>query len=70
MLAKMKTGKLAYVGRVQLINWVFSGKVNYWIHVYRLPKKTVRRIRAIGYVWVLMGSKEGHGMGHDDVEEG
>lgn len=49
--------KLSYAGRIQLINWVFNGKVNFLVQAIRLPKKTLRRIWLIGYNFLSNGWK-------------
>lgn len=52
--------KLSYGGRIQLFNWVFNGKVSYWVQATRLSKKTLRKIRSIGYNFLWDG-RRGHG---------
>lgn len=36
---------------------MFSRKVNYWSQTVRLPKKTLRKIRLIGYCFMWDGRK-------------
>lgn len=36
-LDRWKTKWLSYSGRIQLLNWVFHGKVNFWFQATRLP---------------------------------
>lgn len=49
--------KLSYVGQMQLFNWVFAGKVMFQTQATRLPKKTLHKIKSIGYRFMWGGHK-------------
>lgn len=53
--AQWKAKKLSYAGHMQLLSWVFGGKVNYWVQSTRLPKKTLKKIRLTGYNFLWDG---------------
>lgn len=79
-LSRWRSSKLSYVRRLQLLNWAFNGRVNFWLLVTRLPNGMLHRIRSNGYNFLWNGrkraswdmvtlTKEEGGLGIHDLDE-
>ncbi|CAL1358963.1 unnamed protein product [Linum trigynum] len=51
--------KLTYAGRLQLLNFVILGIVQYWMQLFVLPKQALKRIQKICSQFLWHGTDEG-----------
>lgn len=52
ILTRWSTKKLSYMGRIQLVDWVFQGKFSYMAQRNVVPQAALRTIQSITYQFI------------------